>query len=187
MKALFALLPVFLLMACCTPLETMTLDSAIATLTATAWTPTPILPSPTPQPVTGRFVEILNGNMLGADPLAETIDAKYQVLDVQFVMDPQTQAVTLMKVHVECECIAGQCCTTERSFIQFARAISANPRTLSRIQENVPTTVRDVCVVAFDRMSQTGAIQAQWQDILLYATGQINGNQLGARIVRLQP
>jgi hypothetical protein len=161
----------------------MSLPDAIHTLTATAWTPTV---TATPVPNTARLVEVLNANLVGVDPLSETVDAKYYVLDLQFVPDEKNNLVTL-RVDVECECVYSVCCTNERTFVQLMRALVANQKTIERVRGELPLTIRQLHVTAFDRMQPKGSIQVQWSDVLLYASGQINGNQLGSRIVRLGP
>ena len=50
-----------------------------------------------------------------------------------------------------------------------------------------PVTIQGLQVAAFDHMQPKGVIQVQWSDVVLYAAGQINGNQLGSRILRLTP
>lgn len=161
----------------------MSLTEAILTLTATAWTPTA---SPTPIPNTAVLVETLNRNLVGIDPLSETVDAKFYVIDLQFAPDDRNNLVTV-RVQVECECVYSSCCSTERTFVQAVRAFVRNERTVNEIKAQIPVTIRDLQVVALDHMQQKGTILVQWSDVLLYAGGQINGNQLGSRIVRLAP
>jgi hypothetical protein len=118
--------------------------------------------------------------------LSETVDAKYYVTDLRFTLDDQNNLVAL-RVHVECECVYSSCCTNERTFVQLIRAIVANQKTISQIQAQMPATLRDIHVVSFEQMQEKGIIMVLWSDVLLYAAGQINGNQLGSRIVRLTP
>jgi hypothetical protein len=183
LKRYLPLLPVAALLACTTQAPYMSLPDAIHTLTATMWTPTV---TTTPVPNTARLVDVLNANLLGADPLSETVDAKYYVLDLQFVPDEKEDLVTL-RVSVECECVYSTCCSDERTFVQLMRALVANQKTVERVCAELPATIRQLQVVAFDQMQQKGSIQVEWADVLLYAGGQINGNQLGSRIVRLGP
>lgn len=172
-----------MLLACIMQMPALTLTDAILTLTATVMTPTI---TATPIPNTARLVEILNRNLVGADPLADTVDARYSVLDVQFAADAEHNLVTL-KVNVECECVYSSCCSTERTFVQLMHAMVAKPKTMDEIRAQIPATIVEVQVAAFDHMQPRGTILVQWADVLLYAAGQINGNQLGARIVRLAP
>jgi hypothetical protein len=183
LKRYLPLLPLIVLLACATQAPDMTLPEAIQTLTATVWTPTVTV---TPIPNTANLVDTLNSHLVGTDPLAETVDAKYYVIDIQFAPDEKKNLVTL-RVNVECECVYSACCTNERTFVQLMRALVANPKTLEKIQSELPITLRDVQVVAFEHMQQKGTIQVLWADVLQYAGGQINGNQLGSRIVRLTP
>ena len=183
MKRYLPLFPLVLLLACITQTPTMSLTEAILTLTATAWTPTV---TPTSVPNTASLGEVLNRNLFGADPLAETVDAKYYVIDIGFTPDEHND-LTALRVQVECECVYTSCCTNERTFVQLMRAFVANQRTMNAIKDEMPSTVRDIQVVAFDQMQERGTIVVQWSDVLSYAAGQINGNQLGSRIVRLMP
>lgn len=161
----------------------LSMADAILTLTATVIPPTI---TSTPAPNTARLVEILNRNLVGADPLADTVDARYYVLDIQFAADAENNLVTL-KVNVECECVYSSCCSAERTFVQLMRAVMARPKTMDEIRAQLPATILEVQVAAFEHMQPEGTILVQWADVLSYAAGQINGNQLGARIVRLSP
>ena len=182
LKRLASLLPVLLFIACSPDLSDPAIQKAvIQTLTATAWTPTP---SPTPVPNTGRIVEMLNNVMVGADPLAETIAAKFSVIDVQFLMDTASSQATAMRISVDCEWIYTNGCTPEETFVVLMHALAANNRIIEKIGPQVPLTVQDVQVVAFDHMNPTGMILVKWSDVLEYAAGRINGSQLGSRIVR---
>jgi hypothetical protein len=183
LKRYLPLLPILVLLACATQAPDMTLPEAIQTLTATMWTPTV---TTTPVPNTARLVEVLNRNLVGTDPLAETVDAKYYVIDIQFVPDEKKNLATL-RINVECECVYSSCCTNERTFVQLMRALAANDKTAQKVQSEIPSTIRDLQVAAFERMQPKGIIQVAWSDVLQYAGGQINGNQLGSRIVRLGP
>jgi hypothetical protein len=183
MKSFLPLLPLIVLLACVTQTPTMSLPEAIQTLTATVWTPTV---TATPIPNTASLVDILNKNLVGTDPLAETVDAKYYVIDIRFPPDDKNNLATL-RVDVECECVYSACCTNERTFVQLMRAFVVNQKTMEKVGVEIPVTIRNVEVVAFEHMQQKGAIQVLWSDVILYADGQINGNQLGSRIVRLTP
>ena len=181
MKRWLPLLPLFLLIACATQTSSLSLTEAILTLTATAWTPTV---SPTPIPNTAVLVEALNRNLVGRDPLAETVDAKFYVTDLQFQPD-EINNLTTMRVLVECECVYSSCCSNERTFVQVVHAFVANERTVREITQQLPVTIQQLQVIALEQMQEKGTISVLWPDLLLYAQGQINGNQLGSRIVRL--
>ncbi len=183
MKRYLPILPLTVLVACIMQTTGMSLTDAILTLTATATTPTITV---TPAPNTASLVETLNRNMIGTDPLSETVDAKYYVTDLRFALDDHNNLIMLC-VHVECECVYSSCCTNERTFVQVIRAFVANQQTLSEIQSQMPATIRDIQVVSIDHMQEKGMIVVLWSDVLLYAAGLINGNQLGSRIVRLAP
>src|SRR5512133_4183470 len=88
--------------------------AVLASLTATMWT---ITPSPTPAPKQAKLVEWLNEELSSVDiALEQTMDAKYQVVDVSFPAPNGLAAV--MRVDIRCECAAnGQCCYPERTFV----------------------------------------------------------------------
>jgi hypothetical protein len=182
-KRFLPLLPLLVLLACATQTPAMTLPEAIQTLTATQWTPTV---TATPVPNTARLVELLNRQLVGTDPLAETVDAKFYVIDIQFIPDDRKILATL-RIDVECECVYSRCCANERTFVQLIRALAANGKTAEKVQSGMPSTVHTLQVAAFEQMQPMGMIQVAWSDVLQYAGGQINGNQLGSRIVRLAP
>jgi hypothetical protein len=180
-KRCLPLLPLLLMIACATQTSSLSLTEAILTLTATAWTPTV---SPTPIPNTAILVEALNRNLVGRDPLAETVDAKFFVTDLQFAPDEKNNLTTL-RVRVECECVYSSCCSNERTFVQLVHAFAANERTVREVTQQLPATIRLLQVIALEHMQEKGIIEVAWSDLLLYAGGQINGNQLGSRIVRV--
>jgi hypothetical protein len=123
--------------------------------------------------------------MLGSDPLAETIEARFTILDAQIIFDgPANQAGTL-RIHVDCEWIFTDSCTPEKSFVVLMHAFTANEKILGKISEHIPATITTLLMVAFDRMTQSGMIVISWSDVLDYANGKISGNQLGSRITRL--
>lgn len=188
LKRLLPFVPLIFFIACVpssgeiTPPE---ITAMIQTLTATMWTPTPITPSATPEPNTGRVVEILNNAMLGSNPLAETIEAKFTVIDAQVLMDGPTNQAGILSIHVECEWIYTDSCTPEETFVTLMQALTANDKILGKILEQIPATIHTLQLIAFDHMTQSGIVISNWNDVLDYATGKINGNQLGSRIIRL--
>lgn len=185
LKRLLPVLPFLLFAACAPDLSNPAIQNAvIQTLTATAWTPTP---SPTPAPDTSRIVEVLNNVMLGADPLAETIEAKFSVLDVQFLLDGLSGEMKNMRISVDCEWIFTNSCTPENSFVMLMHAFGANNKIMERIAPQVPLTVEQVQVAAFEHMNPVGVILVKWSDVLEYSAGRINGSQLGSRITRTGP
>ena len=185
-KRLLPFLSVIVFVACAPDVSSPEIQNAvIQSLTATIWTPTPVLPTETPEPNTSKIVEILNNAMLGYDPLAETIDAKFSVLDAQVIHDETTQLATILRIHVECEWMFSDSCTPETSFVALMHAFTANEKVIGRVSGQVPVTVHTLQMVAFERMIQTNMLLISWNDILDYAYGRINGNQLGSRITRL--
>ena len=185
-KRLLPFLPMLVFVACTPDVSSPDIQNAvIQSLTATMWTPTPHTPTATPEPNTGKIVDILNNAMLGADPLGETIDAKFSVIDAQIVLDDVTQQATTLRVHVECEWVFSDSCTPEQTFVVLMRALTINEKVLEKISPQIPPTVHTLQMVAFDRMVQTGMVVSSWNDVMDYAIGRISGNQLGSRITRL--
>jgi len=185
-KRLLPFLPMVVFIACAPDISSPDIQNAvIQSLTATVWTPTPLTPTATPEPNTGRIVDILNNAMLGADPLGETIDAKFSVIDAQIILDDVTKQATTLRVHVECEWVFNNSCTPEQTFVVLMRALTINEKVLEKISSQIPQTVHMLQMVAFDRMVQTGMVVSSWDDVMDYAIGRISGNQLGSRITRL--
>lgn len=186
MKRALPFLPLIVLMACSPDIADPQVQTAvIGSLTATAWTPTPVTPSATPEPHTGRIVDVLNGVIVGADPLGETVAAKYSVIDAQVVFDPAAQQALLLQIHVDCEWVYSDSCTPETTFVVLMYAIAENDKVMGRVQDQIPATVQTLEVIAFDRMVQTGVVRVSWSDVWDFAGGKINGNQLGSRMMRL--
>ena len=185
-KRLLPFLPMVVFIACAPDISSPDIQNAvIQSLTATVWTPTPLTPTATPEPNTGKIVDILNNAMLGADPLGETIDAKFSVIDAQIILDDVTKQATTLRVHVECEWVFNNSCTPEQTFVVLMRALTINEKVLEKISPQIPQTVHMLQMVAFDRMVQTGMVVSSWDDVMDYAIGRISGNQLGSRITRL--
>src|SRR5688572_14273990 len=104
LKRFVPFLPVLLAIACAPDLSDPNLQSAVlSSLTATMWTPVPPTLTPTPEPNTSRIVEILNNALVGTDPLLETIDAKFIVIDAQIVLNETTQEAAMLRLSVDCE------------------------------------------------------------------------------------
>lgn len=187
LKRLLPFAPIILLFACFPP--TAGVDSAastavIQTITATMWTSTPATPSATPEPNLGKVVELLNNALLGSDPLAETIEAKYTVLDARIIPDGPANVAGILSIHVDCEWVYSDGCTPEKSFVILMHALTRNEKILWKIYDQIPATVHTLQMVSFDRMAQSGMVVTNWRDVMDYATGKINGNQLGSRITR---
>lgn len=191
LKRLLPFLPIFFLIGCFPPTASAIgpegLAAAIQTLTATVWTPAPISPTVTPIPITGKIVDILNDGIVRSDPLAESIEAKFNVIDVQIIYDPPLNIAGTLSIHIECEWIYSNSCTLERAFIVLMHAFTVNDKTFGKITEQVPTTVHTLQVVNYNHMTKTGMIIVPWTDIVQYTSGNISGSQLGLRITRLAP
>lgn len=180
------ILPSILLVACAPDLSDPNIQAAVIhSLTATVWTPTPITPSATPQPDTTKIVEILNEAMIGSDPLTETVVAKRSVIDAQVIMDATTQQATILRIHVDCEWIFSDSCTPESTFVVLMNTFSNNDKVMERVINQIPTTITTLEMFAFDQMIPTSILTVAWSDVLAFIFGEINGNQLGSRILRM--
>ncbi|MBI3160929.1 MAG: hypothetical protein HYZ23_00385 [Chloroflexi bacterium] len=183
-KRILPVLPILVFAACAPDISDPNIQAAVIhSLTATVWTPTPPTPSATPESDTARIVDVLNDAMSGADPLAETVNAKFIVTDAQVIVDENTRQASILRIHVDCEWVFSDSCTTEAVFVALMHAFSANDKVIERITKQLPPTINILETVAFDRMKQNGVIVAAWQDVLDFVSGRINGNQLGARII----
>jgi hypothetical protein len=168
------------LAACGNSLTPAQLTLAVQTLTAAVYTPTT---TSTPDPDESAIVMLLNRGLAETtDPLSQTIDARYQVVDASFPVGADGSPTTF-RVDVRCECAAATaCCTLERTFVVVTAAMKVGAEKIGR---QVPNSVASLQVVCFDHGSQTGMMIAGWNDMVSYFTGLINGFQLGARVVKL--
>ncbi len=182
MKRFLFIIPIFLLMllnACgnMTPTVPNDIGTAVGqTQTAVMWTPTI---TPTPDPDESKIVEWLNDDLAKADPLEQTLDAKYQVLDIRF---PATAngISTVFRVDLRCECSTNMnCCVPERMFVVV---IGAMKNRADKIIEQVPASVTEVQVVCYNHTAQLRVIGAWWSDVKDFLGNHINGYQLGARV-----
>jgi hypothetical protein len=203
LKRMLPFLPILLLLvfAACTPepgipntgtggnpsatpsIDPLVKTAVIQSVTAAAWTATF---TPTPALDTQEFVKAVNSAMVGVDPLSETIEAKFEVIDVEYLIDDQSKEIRTMRIHVECEWIFSDNCTPEESFVHLMQAFAAD-KMIDKVSTLVPATLKDVQVVTFNHMKQNGIIMIGWRDVVAYGTKKINGQQLGSRIVRLTP
>ena len=183
MKRVFFVVPIVLLLllnACAGDITAIAppVGTAVAeTQTASIWTPTI---SPTPDPNESKIVEWLNAELSNADALEQTLDARYQVVDVSF--PPVNGLATSIRVDIRCECATnGQCCIPERMFVVTMGSLK---KRTDKIVEQVPGTVNELKVVCYDHVTQVGVMSASWMDVKSYFLEQLNGYQLGSRVYR---
>ena len=179
---------IFLAFAACTAMPENGISpeaatSVIQSLTATMWTPTA---TPIPEPDLAAIIDGLNGVIVDSDPLRETIEAKFNVLDVHFPVESNSNQILVMQVDMECEWIITNSCIPEESFANLMHGFAANDKVTKRIAAQVPVTVRSLEVTTFNHRIRNGRITVNWQDVLDFAAGKINGNQLGARIIEIE-
>ena len=186
MKRFLPIIPVLLLMllnACGASAAQASADMQALfdqTMTATMWTP---LPTQTYNPNIPNMVSWLNTDLSTANPLEQTLDAEYRVVNVSFpnLSDSPT---LVFRVDVRCECMNGaDCCMPERTFVVIMGSMKRNSNT---IVAQVPGGVSEMLVVCFDleQHARVGAMSALWQDVRDYLLGILTGYQLGVRVVR---
>ena len=186
MKRLLPIVPVCLLIslnACGTvgiPIPSNVGTAVGQTQTASIWTPTI---SATPDPDESKIVVWLNQTLLAADPLEQTLDAKYQVVDVLFPVAQDGSQSSVFRVDIRCDCASNvQCCIPERMFVVTIGAMKVSS---TRIIEQVAGRANDMQVVCYDHAAPIGMLVATWADVKGYLLGEINGYQLGARVIKL--
>ena len=151
----------------------------VQTQTATMWTPTT---TPTQDPNESNIVMWINNEMSNADPLEQTMDAKYQVVDVSF--PSSLNGSTVFHIDVRCECpLNEQCCIPERIFVVTANAMK-NSGEKEKIIKQMPGNVGEMKIACYDHSFLIGVVAAHWSDVKDYLQEQINGFQLGARAYR---
>ncbi|MGC1376540.1 MAG: hypothetical protein WA821_09960 [Anaerolineales bacterium] len=143
-------------------------------------------PSPSAVPKQVVIVNALNTEIRKeADPLEETLDAKFSILDIVFDSNDNS-STTIMEVHVECEWIKRSSCTEQRAFVVLANAFKRmKPGIRKKIKDEVPVTIKTVLVRAFDHMTLIGMIEIDWEYLWAFANGNITGEQLAARALQL--
>ena len=163
--------------ACGNDLTPAQLTMAVQTLTATALPPTA---TSTPDPDESAIVLSLNQGLTEtADPLSQTIDARYQVVDASFPVGEGGQ-LSVFQINVRCECSRASCCTPERAFLAVTNALKFSANQVIR---QIPRSVAEARVICFDHDAQIGISSLAWSDWLDYLRGTINGFQLGSRVV----
>lgn len=186
LKRVLFVLPLMIFAACAPDVSDPSIQAAVIhSLTATMWTPVPPTPTSTAIPDTARIVDTLNTAMIGSDPLAETVDAKFTVMDAQIVMDTSTHQATTVRLHVNCDWVFSDSCTPESTFVALMRAFASDEKVLMRVRHQIPMTIKTLEILAFDRMNSTEIVSVLWQDVADFVEGRINGNQLGSRLLRL--
>ena len=128
----------------------------------------------------------MNVALIGAaDPLAETIGTSFRVIDAEVMTEPPNNLSAVLLIEMECHWVYSDSCTPEEAFIALMNAIRTNQEVKDRITENIPPTVHTLQMVSFNDMIREGMIIVAWQHVVDYMNENINGTQLGARIVRM--
>jgi hypothetical protein len=76
--------------------------------------------------------------MVGSDPLPETVDAKFSVIDVQVFLSAVTQEAGTIRISVDCEWIFSDSCTPEATFVKLIQAFTVNDKVMGRIAKQMP-------------------------------------------------
>jgi hypothetical protein len=129
------------------------------------------------------IVNTLNAALRGADPLSETIDAKFTVTDVGFNNLGQPPVPFAIHIHVECEWVSRPSCTLERAFVELVHVFEREG-VRKKVMEQIPDTVRILQVKAFDHLKLIGVAEVAWDDLLAFANNEITGEQLATRLTR---
>ena len=151
----------------------------VQTQTAIMWTPTP---TSTPDPNESNIVMFINEELSKADPLEQTMDAKYHVVDVSFPLT--VNGSTVYRIDVRCECpLNTQCCIPERIFVVTTNAMKSSGDK-EKIIKQMPGNVSEMKIACYDHTILVGVLAVRWSDVKDYLQEKINGYQLGARTYR---
>jgi hypothetical protein len=184
LKRLLPLVPLIFFIACGSQageIGPSVLTAVALTQTAMLWTPTPSL---TPEPQTGKVIDAINEVLINSDPLAETIGARYRVLDLQVFPDPPDTLSRVLQIVMECEWVYTDSCTPEEAFITLMNAFKTSDKVKQQLSANIPDTVTKLQLASYNSMHVEGIIVIPWKDVCDYMEDSINGNQLGIRINR---
>ena len=172
----FFTLTIFLALAACGGgLPTAT----SAQLTAAA-APTPEPPTAVPIPPEKAIVMLANDALDRlADPLSQTVDAHYQVLDARFT--PSADALTMtLSIEARCECVNNaNCCSLQRSFVMVTNAMK---NVHGKIKAYLPLNMGKVRMSCRDHSRDLGVAETNWADMDQYFTEAITGSQFGNRV-----
>lgn len=173
----------FCMAGCMETIDEKTVQDVGMTLTASVYTPTPMFtPNPSEQLIVGALNTYLQ---IPDDPLSNTIDASYRVVEVSFPPNiggvPNSFIVT-----VNCQCAqGGDCCNDEHTFVMTIRAMKANADMflgVSPVVLIIPETVTEFQLVCFEDGFKQGTMSVPWPIMRDYLAGVINGDQFGWKV-----
>jgi hypothetical protein len=153
--------------------------NAYGTLAALSITPSPTATEvPSDTGLIQKLNDILKKGKV-VDELSQTIDAKYQVLDVRFYKDMNDKIIYL-QIDARCECINnGNCCTPERTFVVISNAMREVGKD---VVNKMPDTITNIQIFCKNRDGLLiGTVDVQWEDMKGYVLGTVIGSQLGNR------
>jgi len=163
-------------------------DTQVAqTQTASAWTATPITPSPTPVPNKAKIVNILNDNIRNADKLAELVEAEYYVAKVEFIASGNPNYYTTMRIEVICESLLQRTCTPERGFVILMngfKSVYGNDKQRDDFSPQVPQTIQTLdVIVELAHAGSIGKFTVGWNNVKAFARGNLSPEQLDHEII----
>ena len=157
------------------------------TQTASAWTATPITPSPTNVPDKAKIVNILNDNIRNEDKLAELVEAEYYVAKVDFIASGNPNYYTTMRIEVICESLLQRTCTAERGFVILMHGFeSAYGKDKQRdvISSQVPQTIQTLdVIVELAHAGSIGKFTVGWNNVKAFARGNLSPEQFDHEII----
>ena len=170
-------LTIFLALAACSG----GLPTASPQQMTAAAAPTPEPPTAVPIPPEKAIVLLANDALERlADPLSQTVDANYQVLDVHLA--PSADGLTMtLAIEARCECVNNtNCCSLQRTFVVVANAMKAAH---GKIRAYIPVNIGKVRISCRDHTRDLGVAESIWADMDAYFTEVITGSQFGNRVI----
>ncbi len=183
MKLVFRILFVFLVMvlvACSAQATATTTPNNIAAPNKVTLIAPTVPPTATAVPVMNEVVTILNDNVQ-VDALRAMVEARYSVVDASLELNPQTQTYMVLHIKVECECMHGNCCSTERALYELVTAFKGKD-VLSKVQVRIPPSIEYLVVHGLDHMTDKGVVGVFWKDLVDYINGPLTTPQFASRI-----
>ncbi|MBI5935194.1 MAG: hypothetical protein HY867_15950 [Chloroflexi bacterium] len=171
----FLALTVFLALAACGGMPTVPPEKQ------TAAAPTTEPPTAVPIPPEKAIVTFTNEALIRlADPLSQTVDANYQMLDVHFT--PSADGLTMtLTIDARCECANNaNCCSLQRTFVVVVNAMKA---VQGKIRAYIPINMGKVRLSCRDHSRDLGVAEATWADMNGYFSEAITGSQFGNRVL----
>jgi hypothetical protein len=114
-----------------------------------------------------------------ADPLSQTVDANYQVLDARLSVSADGLTMTL-NIEARCECANNaNCCSLQRTFVVTTNAMKS---VHGKIRAYIPVNIGKVRISCRDHNRELGVAESNWADMDQYFSEAITGSQFGNRV-----